>query len=55
VFARVRWPRRYTATHRKIAATICERNPTSAAEAMRPHLAVVQQRSIEDAFPRPEA
>jgi DNA-binding FadR family transcriptional regulator len=46
---------RYAAAHRKIAAAICERNPTSAEDAMRAHLAMVQQRLIEHAFPRPEA
>lgn len=46
---------RYAAAHRKIAAAICERNPTSAEEAMRAHLAMVQQRLIEHAFPRPDA
>ena len=34
---------RYAAAHRKIAAAICERNPMSAEEAMRAHLAMVQQ------------
>jgi DNA-binding FadR family transcriptional regulator len=45
---------RYAAAHRKIAVAVCERNPTSAEEAMRAHLAMVQQRLIEHAFPRPE-
>jgi len=45
---------RYAAAHRKIAAAVCERNPTSAEEFMRAHLAMVQQRLIEHAFPRPE-
>ena len=45
---------RYATAHRKIAAAVCERNPTSAEEAMRAHLAMVQQRLIEHAFPRPE-
>jgi len=45
---------RYAAAHRKIAAAICERNPKAAEEAMRAHLAIVQQQLIEHAFPRPE-
>lgn len=45
---------RYATAHRKIAAAICERNPKSAEEAMRTHLALVQQQLIEHAFPRPE-
>lgn len=45
---------RYAAAHRKIAAAVCERNQTSAEEFMRAHLAMVQQRLIEHAFPRPE-
>lgn len=45
---------RYATAHRKIAAAICERNPKLAEEAMRSHLAVVQQQLIEHAFPRPE-
>jgi DNA-binding FadR family transcriptional regulator len=44
----------YAASHRKIATAICERNPKSAEEAMRSHLATVQQQLIEHAFPRPE-
>lgn len=44
---------RYAAGHRKIAAAVCERNPTSAEQAMRAHLAAVQQQLIEHAFPRP--
>jgi DNA-binding FadR family transcriptional regulator len=46
---------RYAGAHRTIAAAICERNPKSAEEAMRTHLAVVQQQLIEHAFPRPES
>jgi DNA-binding FadR family transcriptional regulator len=46
---------RYAAAHRRIAAAICERNPKSAEEAMRVHLATVQQQLIEHAFPRAEA
>ncbi|OYY07395.1 MAG: hypothetical protein B7Y70_14855 [Rhizobiales bacterium 35-68-8] len=46
---------RYADAHRKIAAAIAERNPKSAEEAMRTHLAVVQQQLIEHAFPRPES
>jgi DNA-binding FadR family transcriptional regulator len=46
---------RYAAAHRKIAAAISERNPKSAEEATRTHLAMVQQQLIEHAFPRPEA
>jgi DNA-binding GntR family transcriptional regulator len=34
---------------------VCERNPKSAEEAMRAHLAMVQQQLIEHAFPRAEA
>jgi DNA-binding FadR family transcriptional regulator len=45
---------RYAAAHRKIAAAICDRNPKLAEEAMRTHLAMVQQQLIEHAFPRPE-
>lgn len=45
---------RYAVAHRKIAAAICERNPKSAEEAMRTHLATVQQQLIEHAFPRPD-
>jgi DNA-binding FadR family transcriptional regulator len=45
---------RYATAHRKIAVAICERNPTLAEEAMRAHLAMVQQQLIEHAFPRPE-
>lgn len=45
---------RYATAHRKIAAAICERNPKSAEEAMRTHLAMVQQQLMEHAFPRPE-
>jgi len=45
---------RYAAGHRKIAAAISERNPKSAEETMRAHLAMVQQQLIEHAFPRPE-
>lgn len=44
---------RYAAAHRKIAAAISERNPTLAEEAMRAHLAMVQQQLIEHAFPQP--
>ena len=44
---------RYAAAHRKIAAAICERNPKAAEEAMRAHMAIVQQQLIEHAFPRP--
>ena len=44
---------RYAAAHRKIAAAIYERNPTLAEEAMRAHLAMVQQQLIEHAFPQP--
>lgn len=44
---------RYAAAHRKIAAAIYDRNPTSAEEAMRAHLAMVQQQLIEHAFPQP--
>ena len=43
---------RYADAHRRIAAAICERNPRSAEEAMRAHLALVQQQLIEHAFPR---
>jgi DNA-binding FadR family transcriptional regulator len=46
---------RYAAAHRRIAAAVCERNPKSAEEAMRAHLAMVQQQLIEHAFPRAEA
>jgi DNA-binding FadR family transcriptional regulator len=45
---------RYAAAHRKIAAAVSERNPALAEDAMRAHLASVQQRLIEHAFPRPE-
>ena len=45
---------RYAAAHRKIAAAISERNPALAEDAMRAHLASVQQRLMEHAFPRPE-
>jgi DNA-binding FadR family transcriptional regulator len=44
---------RYAAAHRKIAAAISERNPALAEEAMRAHLAMVQQQLIEHAFPQP--
>jgi DNA-binding FadR family transcriptional regulator len=44
---------RYAAAHRRIAAAISERNPTLAEDAMRAHLAMVQQRLMEHAFPRP--
>jgi DNA-binding FadR family transcriptional regulator len=43
----------YAAAHRKIAEAIAERNPALAEERMRAHLASVQQRLIEHAFPRP--
>jgi DNA-binding FadR family transcriptional regulator len=46
---------RYAAAHRRIAITICERNPAAAEEAMRTHLAAVQQQLIEHAFPRAAA
>jgi DNA-binding FadR family transcriptional regulator len=45
---------RYAAAHRKIAAAIGERNPILAEDAMRAHLASVQQRLMEHAFPRPQ-
>ncbi len=44
---------RYAAAHRKIAAAVSERNPTMAEDAVRSHLAVVQQQLMEHAFPRP--
>lgn len=44
----------YAAAHRKIAEAIAERNPALAEERMREHLAGVQQRLIEHAFPRPQ-
>jgi DNA-binding FadR family transcriptional regulator len=44
---------RYAAAHRRIAIAICERNPALAEEAMRAHLAAVQQQLMEHAFPRP--
>jgi DNA-binding FadR family transcriptional regulator len=43
---------RYAAAHRKIAAAIAARNPSTAEEAMRSHLGVVQQQLIDHAFPR---
>lgn len=46
---------RYAAAHRRIAAAVSERNPALAEDAMRAHLASVQQRLVEHAFPRPEA
>ena len=44
---------RNAAAHRKIAAAASERYPTRAEDAMRAHLASVQQQLIEHAFPRP--
>ncbi len=45
---------RYAAAHRRIAAAVSERNPTLAEDAMRAHIASVQQRLMEHAFPRPQ-
>jgi DNA-binding FadR family transcriptional regulator len=44
---------RYAVAHRRIAVAICKRNPAMAEEAMRTHLAAVQQQLLEHAFPRP--
>lgn len=46
---------RYATAHRRIAVAVSERNPAAAEEAMRAHLAMVQQQLIEHAFPRPGA
>lgn len=46
---------RYAAAHRRIAVAIAERNPAAAEDAMRAHLATVQQQLVEHAFPRPAA
>jgi DNA-binding FadR family transcriptional regulator len=43
---------RYAAAHSRIAAAVSERNPAAAEEAMRAHLAAVQQQLIEHAFPQ---
>lgn len=42
---------RYAAAHKKIAAAISDRNPKSAEECTRGHLAMVQRQLIEHAFP----
>jgi DNA-binding FadR family transcriptional regulator len=46
---------RYATAHSKIAAAICERNPKSAEDAMRAHLATVQQQLIAHVFPQSDA
>lgn len=45
----------YAADHRRIAAAIADRNPELAEQCMRAHLSGVQQRLIENAFPKSSA